>query len=124
MSTGAEEDRFELLAAAGEVADGTPMLEDTVARLLGLVVPVFADVATLDAISPAGELRRLGSRVEADAGREQLEAALRRRRPLPNAPVGLSRAIVSAESQLLARVTDADLRAIASSDEDFERCAL
>ena len=109
-----------MLAAADEVADGTLLLANTAARLLGLVVPAFADVATLDSISPDGELRRLGSRVDAPRRREELEAALLRRRPLPDAPVGLPRAIVSAESQLLPRVTDAELRMIASSDEDFE----
>ncbi len=120
MTTGADADRFELLAVAGEVADGTQLLDDTVARLLGLVVPAFADIATLDSISPDGELHRLGSRVDAPRGREELEAALLRRRPLSDGPVGLPRAIVSAESQLLASVTDDELRMIASSEEDFE----
>jgi len=120
MSTGPEGDRFELLAAAGDVADGTVLVESTVARLLDLVVPAFADIATLDSISPDGELRRLGSRVDAPRRREELEAALLRRRPLPDAPVGLPRAIVSAESQLLPNVTDEELLMIASSDEDFE----
>jgi len=120
MSTRPAADRFALLAAAGEVADGTLLLETTVARLLGLVVPAFADVATLDSISPDGELRRLGSRVDAPRRREELEAALLRRRPLPDAPVGLPRAIVSAQSQLLPNVSDEELRMIASSQEDFE----
>ncbi len=120
MSTGPEGNRFALLAAAGEIADGTLLVESTVAQLLGLVVPAFADIATLDSISPDGELRRLGSRVDAPRGREELEAALLRRRPLPDAPVGLPRAIVSAESQLLPSVTDEQLRLIASSEEDFE----
>jgi PAS domain S-box-containing protein len=120
LSSGSEGDRFELLAAADEVADGSQLVEATVARLLGLVVPAFADIATLDSISADGELHRIGSRVDAPRRREELEAALLRRRPLPDAPVGLPRAIVSAESQLLTTVTDADLHAIASSDEDFE----
>ncbi len=120
MSTGPDRDRFELLAAAGEVADGTLLVENTVARLLELVVPAFADIATLDSISPDGELRRIGSRVDAPRRREELEAALLRRSPLPDAPVGLPRAIVSAESQLLPSVTDEHLRMIASSDQDFE----
>ena len=120
MSTGPEGNRFALLAAAGEIADGTLLVESTVAQLLGMVVPAFADIATLDSISPDGELRRLGSRVDAPRGRDELEAALLRRRPLPDAPVGLPRAIVSAESQLLPSVTDEQLRMIASSDEDFE----
>ena len=108
MSTGREGDRFELLAAAGEVADGTLLVENTVARLLALVVPAFADIATLDSISPEGELRRIGSRVDAPRRREELEAAL------------LPRAIVSAVSQLLPSVTDEQLRMIASSDQDFD----
>jgi len=120
LSTRPQGDRFELLAAAGQVADGTLLVENTVARLLELVVPAFADVATLDSISPDGELRRLGSRVDAPRRRAELEAALLRRRRLPDAPVGLPRAIVSAESQLLPSVTDEELRMIASSDEDFE----
>jgi GAF domain-containing protein len=120
MSTGPEGNRFALLAAAGEIADGTLLVESTVARLMGLVVPAFADIATLDSISPDGELRRLGSRVDAPRRREELEAALLRRRPLLDAPVGLPRAIVSAQSQLLPSVTDEQLRLIASSDEDFE----
>ena len=120
MTTGRDVDRFELLAAAGEVADGTLLLENTVARLLALVVPAFADIATLDSISPDGELRRIGSRVDAPRRRQELEAALLRRRPLPDAPVGLPRAIVSAVSQLLPNVTDEQLRMIASSDQDFE----
>jgi len=120
MGTGPDGNRFELLAAAGAVADGTLLVESTVGRLLELVVPAFADIATLDSISPDGELRRLGSRVDAPRRREELEAALLRRRPLPDAPVGLPRAIVSAESQLLRSVTDEQLRMIASSDEDFE----
>ena len=120
MSTGLAGDRFELLAAAGEIADGTLLVENTVARLLDLVVPAFADIATLDNISSDGQLRRIGSRVDAPRRREELEAALLRRRPLPDAPVGLPRAIVSAESQLLPGVTDEQLRLIASSDEDFE----
>jgi GAF domain-containing protein len=119
LSTGPEGDRFELLAAAGEIADGTLLVENTVAQLLELVVPAFADIATLDSISSDGQLRRIGSRVDAPRRREELEAALLRRRPLPDAPVGLPRAIVSAESQLLRNVTDEQLRMIASSDEDF-----
>jgi len=120
LSTGPDADRFELLAAAGDIADGTLLVENTVARLLELVVPAFADIATLDSISPDGQLRRIGSRVEAPRRREELEAALLRRRPLPDAPVGLPRAIVSAESQLLPSVTDEQLRMIASGDADFE----
>ena len=42
----AEHDRFELLAQVGVVADGTPSLGQTVERVLGIVVPAFADAGS------------------------------------------------------------------------------
>jgi PAS domain S-box-containing protein len=119
LSTRAQVDRIALLASIDEVATGTVLLGETVARLLEFVVPVFADVATLDTISPEGEFHRVGSRVEGP-DREEHERALLRRRPVPEAPVGLPRALASAESNLIERVTDDDLRAIAADDADFE----
>ncbi len=119
MSPGYEQDRFALLASIDEVADGTVLLGETVARLLEFVVPAFADVATLDTISPEGVFRRVGSRVEGP-GREDLEKGLLRRRPIPEAPVGLPAALASGESQLIERVTDAHLRAITADEADFE----
>ncbi|HKO28819.1 MAG TPA: hypothetical protein VJU80_15275, partial [Solirubrobacteraceae bacterium] len=72
MTPGPEHDRFALLASVNEVTDGRVLLGETVARLLEFVVPAFADVATLDTISPSGELTRVGSRVQGP-GREHLE---------------------------------------------------
>jgi PAS domain S-box-containing protein len=95
------------------------LLGETVARLLEFVVPAFADVATLDTISSQGVFRRIGSRVEGP-GREELEKGLLRRRPVPEAPVGLPAALASGESQLVERVTDEHLRAIAADEADFE----
>lgn len=89
------------------------------ARLLEFVVPSFADVATLDTISPEGELHRIGSRVEGP-GRGELEKALLRRRPVAEAPVGLPAALATAQSNLIERVTDEDLRSIAANDADLE----
>jgi PAS domain S-box-containing protein len=119
LTRGVEDDRIALLASIDEIATGTALLGEAVARLLEFVVPVFADVATLDTISPAGAFRRVGSRVEGP-GREQLEPALLRRRPVPDAPIGLSRAQASAQSNLIEHVTEDDLRAIAADDADLE----
>jgi PAS domain S-box-containing protein len=119
LSASAEDDRLALLASIDEIADGTVLLGETVARLLEFVVPDFADVATLDTISPEGVFRRIGSRVEGP-GREELERALLKRRPIPDAPVGLPRALASAESQLIERMTENDLHAIAADESDFE----
>jgi PAS domain S-box-containing protein len=114
-----ERDRFALLASIDEVTDGAVLLGETVARLLEYVVPAFADVATLDTISHEGVFRRLGSRVEGP-GREELEKGLLRRRPIPEAPIGLPAALASGEAQLIERVTDDDLHAIAADQADFE----
>jgi PAS domain S-box-containing protein len=119
LSTSAQHDRIGLLASIDEVATGTVLLGETVARLLAFVVPVFADVATLDTISPTGAFHRIGSRVEGP-GREDLEKGLLRRRPIPEAPIGLPAALASGESQLIERVTDEHLRAIAADEADFE----
>jgi PAS domain S-box-containing protein len=114
-----EQDRFALLSSIDEVTDGTVLLGETVARLLEYVVPSFADVATLDTISHEGVFRRIGSRVEGP-GREELEKGLLRRRPVPEAPVGLPAALASGEAQLIERVNDEHLRAIAADEADFE----
>jgi PAS domain S-box-containing protein len=95
------------------------LLGETVARLLEFVVPVFADVATLDTISAERVFRRIGSRVEGP-GRQELEGALLRRRPVADAPVGLPRALARGESNLIERMTDDDLRLIAADEADFE----
>lgn len=111
--------RFELLAAIGEVADGSLPFRSTVERLLDLVVPAFADVALLDAVGSDGGLRRLGVRAQAP-NRTELEAALMRRTIMADAPVGVAQAVATSRSSLLSPVTDDDLRGIASSEEDLE----
>ncbi len=62
MTRASHGDRFELLAAVSRAAGETVTLEDTVQRLLELVVPAFADGAALDAAAPGSQPRRLGSR--------------------------------------------------------------
>src|SRR5437868_11741243 len=111
--------RFELLAAVGDVADGSLPFRTTVERLLDIVVPAFADLAIFDVRAPDGSLRRLGVRVEA-SNRAELEAAVMRRKVLTGAPVGVARAVTSSESQLLSPVTEEHLGLIASSPEDLE----
>jgi PAS domain S-box-containing protein len=115
----AEAGRFEVLAAIGEVADGTLSFPTTVERLLEIVVPEFADLAILDALGGDGGLRRIGARID-DPNRAELEAAVMRRKILVDSPVGTARAIATSESNLLTSVTAEDLRLIANSDEDLE----
>ncbi len=119
MSPSAEHDRLSLLASIDEITDANVLLGETVARLLEYVVPSFADVATLDTISPNGELTRIGSRVQGP-GRDGLERGLLQRRPVPEAPVGLPRALSSGQGQLIERMADVHLRAIAADEADYE----
>ncbi len=112
-------ERLELLAAVGEVTDGTRLLGETVQRLLDVIVPAFADVATLDVVGATGEMRRLGARVEGPRDAE-LEAGLLARHQSGDDAVGVLRAIHSGESQLLAPINDETLRAIATSESDLE----
>ncbi|MBV9194134.1 MAG: SpoIIE family protein phosphatase [Solirubrobacterales bacterium] len=119
MSGGRDRDRFELLAAAAEVADGTLSLAETVQRLLEIVVPAFADVATLDVVDPSGDLRRLGARLGSPRSSE-LERALAGRRQVKDPTVGVGRTISSGQSQLLSPILDHQLRAIAGRAADLE----
>jgi PAS domain S-box-containing protein len=119
LTPGPEHDRLSLLASIDQITDTNVLLGETVARLLEYVVPSFADVATLDTISPTGELTRIGSRVQGP-GREELERGLLHRRPIPEAPVGLPRALSSAQGQLIERMAEEHLRAIAADEADYE----
>jgi PAS domain S-box-containing protein len=118
MSSVTPDARFELLAAVGRVADGTLSLSQTVERLLDIVVPAFADVATLDSVSLTGEVHALGARVEGPRHRE-LELALLRRRRGTDQTVGLARAVATGQSQLVSPLPEELVRAISTSEEDF-----
>jgi PAS domain S-box-containing protein len=112
-------ERFALLTAVDRVADGTLLLGETVHRLLDVLVPAFADLVTLDAVSPGGELRRLGVRMGPPRD-PRVEAAMLRRRLVPDARFGVARAIATADSELMTPVTDDLLRRITVDVADFE----
>lgn len=119
MSSLPDAQRLKLLADLGEVADGTRLLGETVQRLLDLIVPALADIATLDVVGATGEMRRLGARVDRPRDPE-LEAALLARHQSGDPGVGVLRVVNSGESQLLAPMTDDTLRAIATNESDLE----
>jgi PAS domain S-box-containing protein len=112
------DERLSLLGAVGDVADGTLLLGETVQRLLELIVPTLADVATIDVTSGTGEMRRLGARVRNPAD-PALERGLLQRHQSGDAGVGVLRATATGEPQLIAPVTDASLAAIATGREDL-----
>ena len=75
-----DRERFAVLSAAAEIADGTRSLQDTVLAFNDLVVPRVADICIVDAVS-GGEMRRLAVRA-AGPGGAAAEAVLGRRAPL------------------------------------------
>ncbi len=123
-------DRFDLLAAIGTVADGTRSLDETVHRLLDIVVPAFADVALLDALGSRGEIRPLGARV-ADPTDEGLGRTLLERRRSSAESSGVPRANATDQAILMAPVGEEHLRGLAAGEEDYRllaslglRCAM
>jgi PAS domain S-box-containing protein len=111
---GRDRERFAVLAAVAEIADGTLSLQDTVRGLNDIVVPDVADVCIVDAVS-GGELRRLAVRAsgrDADSSEEILAA-----RP----PATLDALGDPEQPRLLSDVDEAILREIATDDDDLAR---
>ncbi len=69
-----DRERFALLAAVAEIADGTLSLQHTVEALNDLVVPTAADICIVDAVSQ-GELKRLAVRVAGRPGGDDATVA-------------------------------------------------
>ncbi len=88
-------------------------------RLLEIVVPAFADVATLDAVSGREKIERLGARVRGPR-RTELELALLGEQRSANRSAGVARAIATGESQLVARWGDETMRSVAAGTENLD----
>ena len=83
-----DRERFELLAAVAEVADGRLTLQETATRLCELLVPRFADICVLDVVQDEG-LRRLAVRAcGADAAKRERNSSV------GGCPAGASQASV------------------------------
>jgi PAS domain S-box-containing protein len=116
-STLTHRDRFGLLAAVAEVADGRLTLEETAARVCELVVPEYADMCVLDVVGEGG-LRRLAVKL---AGPEVMTLEPRvRNRPLPTGgEPGVGAAVDQGAPQLLTAFPDEVLRAMAKGEDDL-----
>ncbi len=117
--TALDRERFALLAAVAEVADGRLRLEETAVRLTELIVPRLADVSVLDVLDD-GRLRRLAVEV-AGPDAAVREAWLRAREPSTSDRLGAGETVASGRARLLHPATDAILRAGARDDADLER---
>jgi PAS domain S-box-containing protein len=110
---GRDRERFALLAAVAEIADGTRSLRDTVTALNDLLVPAIADVSIVDAMN-RGELERLAVRASELVG-EDAAAALAQRPPATSSALG------DPEQPHLLIVDDRVLEQIATGEQDLER---
>src|SRR4051794_10613795 len=91
--------RFAVLAGIAGVADGTLTLEETAARVNGLIVPAVADLCIVDVLQ-RGELRRLTVRVRGPHA-SATEAAVRARAPTQRGTLGSAEAIATSTAQLV-----------------------
>ena len=109
-----DRERFAVLAATGEIADGTRDLPATVAALNELLVPTVADICIVDAMS-GGEIRRLAVRAAGPRG-EELATTFAARAPLlPDDPR------LPAQPFLAERVDEELLRRLAANEGELER---
>ena len=117
MSAPGDPDRFALLAAVAQVADGRMTLEDTAGRVCELVVPGFADISVLDVVHEAGPRRLAVKAAGTDAA--ELERRLLHQPPSEIEASVIGAAMGSGEPQLL----DARGSGAAASDavENAER---
>jgi PAS domain S-box-containing protein len=112
------DERFALLAAMAEVADGALGVEETVGRITRLLVPRSADVCIVDVVR-GDRVRRLGVRAHG-AGAAGIEEVLRRRGPMPAAGgIGSAAAVASGEPQLV-QMNEALMRTLAHDEEDLD----
>ncbi|MDP2713053.1 MAG: SpoIIE family protein phosphatase [Solirubrobacteraceae bacterium] len=109
-----DRERFAVLSATAEIADGTQTLEDTVASINELVVPALADVCIVDAVS-SGVLRRLAAHADGPRG-DEIAATLAARSPLDPDDDRLPRQPFLAE-----RVGDELLNVLAADPAELER---
>jgi PAS domain S-box-containing protein len=113
-TVGRDRERFSVLSAIAEIADGTLSLPDTVTALNELVVPAVADICIVDAVTQ-GELERLSVRV---AGRDgNASAAVLAARP----PAAIEAASESDQPRLVASVDDALLERLAGDPQELHR---
>ncbi len=108
-----DRERFALLSAIAEIADGTRTLKDTVERLNDLVVPVAADICIVDAVSH-GELKRLAVRADGPRGDELAMAVAARPPATVDDPADPER------PRLVADIPDDVLRGMATDPDDLE----
>jgi len=108
-----DRERFAVLSAIADIADGTRSLEDTVDGINDLVVPAIADICIIDAVSQ-GELTRLSVHAAGENG------AAARAMLLARPPGTADNLVDPEEARLLAIVDRLVLEQVATDADDLE----
>jgi PAS domain S-box-containing protein len=110
------EERLSLLARAGGILAASLDHRKTLAAVVELVVPRFADWATVEILEPEGAIRSLAV-AHVDPEKLAIAEEFRRRRPPElSAPSGVGHVIATGEPELLPEITDEMLEASADPE--------
>ena len=110
---------MELLAGIGEVIDGSLPPDETISRVLDVVVPTLADICILDTVGSDGQIARKAVRAHGPR-KAELEERLSDRAPTgPRAP-GATRVVLTGKSVLVQDFNEEFLSAAAHDEADLE----
>ena len=111
--------RLELLDDVGAVADGSLPLDQTLARVVEVMVPAFADICMVDAIHE-GRVIRSGARVAGRSDAQAIERHLAGRRPSLPAWMTTPNAPFPRHPRFIPRFNDEITRRLAHDPADLE----
>ncbi len=109
--------RMLLLDEIASVADGGRSLQETLDAIAAILVPALGDFCMIDVIEE-GHVRRAAVRV-GDPDREAIEKGLAERKPVLQERIASAASVVRQEPRLFERVSEADFRPFAESEEDL-----
>jgi serine phosphatase RsbU (regulator of sigma subunit)/ketosteroid isomerase-like protein len=109
--------RFQILDEIALVADGGRSLEQTLDAIAAILVPALGDYCMIDVIEE-GRIRRAAVRVDGP-GAEAIERGLAERKPALQEQLADAASVARQEPKLFERVTEADLRPVAESEQDL-----
>ena len=113
--------RLAFLAHAGLQIDVSLDVEETVRRLVGLVVPELAEMAVIDLVADNGSIRGTVAATGSQSDRAAALEQIREDHPLdPNSAHPVAQVLRSGRGMLLPQMADHELRAYAQSEEHFE----
>ena len=109
--------RMRLLDEIASVADGGRSLEETLDAITAILVPALGDFCMIDVIEE-GQIRRAAVRVGGPGG-EEVEEGLAQRKPALQERIASAASMARQEPKLFERVSEADFRPFAESEEDL-----